>query len=75
MRFGLIIKICNILYNHNLNQRQSKLALHLSRFDFTLKHIPEVRMKKADELNRRLDWKIGIENDNKNQKLIKEEWI
>ena len=58
-----------------MNQRQAKWALHLSRFDFTLKHIPEVRMKKADELNRRLDWKIGIENDNKNQKLIKEEWI
>ena len=58
-----------------MNQRQAKWALYLSRFDFTLKHIPEVRMKKADELNRRLDWKIGIENDNKNQKLIKEEWI
>jgi len=29
-------------------------------------------MRKSDELSRRLDWKVGIENDNKNQKLIKE---
>jgi len=27
---------------------------------------------KANGLSRRLDWKIGTENDNKNQKLIKE---
>jgi len=26
-------------------------------------------------LNRRLNWKIRVENDNKNQKLIKKEWI
>ena len=32
-------------------------------------------MKKADELNRRPYWKIETENDNKIQKLIKEEWI
>jgi len=55
-----------------LNQKQAKWALYLSRFDFTLKH---VRMKKANELNRRLYWKIETENDNKIQKLIKEEWI
>ena len=58
-----------------LNQRQAKWALYFFRFDFTLKHILEVRIKKADKLNRRLDWKNGTENDNKNQKLIKEEWI
>jgi len=33
----------------------------------------EVKMGKIDRLNRRLDWKIGTENNNENQKLIKEE--
>jgi len=28
-------------------------------------------MGKADGLSKRLNWKVGIENDNKNQKLIK----
>ena len=32
-------------------------------------------MKKADGLSRRLNQKIGTENDNENQKLIKEEWV
>ena len=31
-------------------------------------------MEKIDKLSRRPDWKIRIENDNNNQKLIKEEW-
>ena len=30
---------------------------------------------KIDRLNRRLDWKIRIEKDNENQKLIKEKWV
>ena len=30
-------------------------------------------MGKADKLSRRPDWKVKVENDNKNQKLIKEE--
>jgi len=29
-------------------------------------------MRKVSGLSRRLDWKIGVENDNKNKKLIKE---
>ena len=58
-----------------LNCRQARWALYLSRFDFILKHVPEMRMKKVDSLNRRLDWKVGVENDNENQKLIKEEWV
>jgi len=37
-----------------------------------LKHIPGVRIRKADGLSRRLDLKIKIKN---NQKFIKEEWI
>jgi len=30
-------------------------------------------MGKADSLSRRPDWKVGIENDNENQKLVKKE--
>ena len=32
-------------------------------------------MGKADELNRRLDWKVGVEKNNENQTLIKEQWF
>jgi len=32
-------------------------------------------MGKVDGLGRRPDWKVGVEKDNENQKLIKEEWI
>jgi len=44
-------------------------------FDFTLKHVPGTKMGKLDRLSRRLDWKVGVENDNNNQTLIKEQWI
>ena len=47
----------------------------MSRFDFILKHVLGMRMKKMNSLNRRLDWKVEVENDNENQKLIKEEWV
>jgi len=30
-------------------------------------------MGKADKLSRRSDWKVGVEKDNKNQTLIKEQ--
>jgi len=33
----------------------------------------ETKIKKADKLSRRPDWKVGVENDNNNQTLIKEE--
>ena len=42
------------------------------RFDFTLKHVPGTKMGKADRLSRRSDWRIKVENDNKNQILIKD---
>ena len=32
-------------------------------------------MRKADRLNRRLDWKIGIERDNDNQVFINDCWL
>ena len=58
-----------------LNQRQVRWALYLSKFDFTLKHMPGIRMGKANELSRRTDQKIRMENYNENQKLIKKKWI
>jgi len=30
-------------------------------------------MGNANRLSKRLNWKIGVENDNENKKLIKEE--
>ena len=58
-----------------LNRRQARWALYLSRFDFTLKHVPGTKMGKADGLSRRSDWKIGVDKDNENQTLIKDNWI
>jgi len=40
-----------------------------------LKYISGTKTEKTDKLSRRLDWKVGIENNNKNQTLIKEQWI
>ena len=45
------------------------------RFDFTLKHVPGKKIGKADGLSRRLDWKVGIDRDNGNQVVIKDNWI
>jgi len=42
----------------NLNQRQARWALYLSRFDFTLKHALGSKIGKADSLSRRPDWEI-----------------
>ena len=56
-----------------LNRRQACWGFYLSRFNFTLKHVPGIKIEKADGLSRRLDWKVGVENDNENQVLIKEQ--
>ena len=32
-------------------------------------------MGKADGLSRKADWKIGVDKDNENQILIKDNWI
>jgi len=32
-------------------------------------------MEKTNKLSKRSDWKKKVENDNENQKLIKEEWV
>jgi len=58
-----------------LNQRQARWALYLSKFDFTLKHVPGTKMGKTDRLSRRSDWKVGVEKDNEDQVFIKDNWI
>ena len=40
-----------------------------------MKYIPDTKIKKADGLSRRLDWKVDIEKDNNNQIFIKDHWI
>ena len=47
----------------------------MSRFDFTLKHIAGKSMERADSLSRRIDWAEGVERDNENQVMLKEEWL
>jgi len=32
-------------------------------------------MRKVDRLSRRLDWKVGVKRDNKNQVFIKDFWL
>ena len=58
-----------------LNRKQARWALYLSRFDFTLKHVPGNKIKKADSLSRRLDQKVGVERDNEDEMLVKPEQL
>jgi len=58
-----------------LNWKQAQWALYLSRYDFILKHVLGVRIGKADKLSRRSDWKVGVEKDNEDQVIIKDNWI
>ena len=58
-----------------LNRRQVRWSLYLSRFDFILKHVAGKSMGRADSLSRRVDWAEGVEKDNKNQVMVKEEWL
>ena len=59
--------------SQKLNRRQVRWILYLSRFNFILKHVPGIKMGKADKLSIRLDWKVETENDNNNQILIKDQ--
>jgi len=63
------------MMSQKLNHRQARWALYLSQFNFILKHILGKSMGKAGGLSRKLDWQEGVERDNKDQKLIKPEWI
>ena len=56
-----------------LNRRQARWLLYLSRFDFTLKYVAGKSMERADSLSKRVDWVEGVERDNKNQVILKEE--
>ena len=47
----------------------------MSRFDFALKHVAGKSMGRADSLSRRVDWAEGVEKDNENQVMLKEEWL
>ena len=47
----------------------------MSRFDFTLKHVPRSKMGKVDSLSRRSDWEVGVERDNEDETLVKLEWL
>ena len=58
-----------------LNWKKAKYVLYLSRFDFTLKYMLGVMMRKANRLSRRPDLKVEVENNNENQNLIKNEQI
>jgi len=58
-----------------LNRRQARWLLYLSRFDFALKHIAGKSMGRADSLSRRIDWAEGVEKNNENQIMLKEEWL
>ena len=58
-----------------LNRRQARWSLYLLRFDFTLKHVAGKSMGRADSLSKRVDWTEGVERDNKNQVMLKEEWL
>jgi len=58
-----------------LNRRQAQWALYLSQFDFTLKHVLETRIGKADGLSRRPDWKVEVDKDNENQVVVKDSWL
>jgi len=58
-----------------LNRRQARWTLYLSRFNFMLKHIPGSKMGKVDNLSRRPDWEIEVERDNKDEMLVKREWL
>jgi len=40
-----------------------------------LKHVLGSKMGKVDSLSRRLDWEVGVEKDNEDQKLVKLEWL
>jgi len=37
--------------------------------------MPGMRIGKADRLSRRLDWKLGVDKDNKNQIVVKDSWL
>jgi len=37
--------------------------------------VPGIRVEKMNGLSRRPDWKVGVDRNNENQVVIKENWI
>jgi len=57
-KFGVWIDHKNLEYfikTQKLNRKQACWALYLSRFDFTLKHVLDTKIGKANSLSRGLD--------------------
>jgi len=77
-KFEIWIDHKNLEYfmtSQNLNYRQARWALYLSKFDFVLKHIPGSKMGKADSLSRRSNWEKEGEKDNEERILLKPKWL
>jgi len=47
----------------------------LSRFDFALKYVASKSIEQANSLSRRADWVERVERNNKNQVILKKEWL
>ena len=78
LEFEIFVDHKNLQYfmmSQKLNCRQARWALYLSQFNFVLKHVPEKSIGKVDGLSKRPNWQVGVEKDNKDQNLIKPEWI
>ena len=45
------------------------------RFNFTLKYVASKSLSRADSLSRRANWAEGVERNNKNQVMLKKEWL
>ena len=58
-----------------LNKKQARQALYLSRFSFMLKYVLGSKIGKADSLSRRPDQEIGVKKNNKDEMLVKPEWL
>ena len=63
------------MISKNLNHRQARWALYISRFDFILKHVPGSKMGKADGLSQKSNWEKGGEGDNEQKMLLKPKWL
>ena len=45
------------------------------RFDFTLKHVAGMSIRRVNSLSRKADWIEGVERNNENQMMLKKEWL
>ena len=78
IKFEIWMDYKNLEYfmtSQNLNCRQTRWALYLSRFNFILKHAPGSKMGKTDGLSKRSNWEGGVKGDNEEKILVKPEWL